>query len=467
MRAVKYTLLIVESPTIMKSVEALQIPGLEVMNTNGYAWMPVADPKSGKLKARANPDSNKFRKDLKDKALLASSIIIATDSDPSGQFLAHAISAYLGRDERIGYGSLTSIDRESVERLTARPAHSLGHSPDTLARYFTARSLLQRYIAHQTGTDYGLAEVLTAGLLLNEANTVDFITDNGHHYRSSDPLKCKWGDIFKTKPVPAGSDKIWKPVSHPFSTAILPVIEDQRFEETQNSLNRLFTNIPDELDAPLISYPRTGLQGYYAQTWNRLCEQYITEKGADRIKPEAMQEHVKPADGHESLYATTIAVTPHDARPWLKKNELELYSLIHKATVSSLLSPDEVDSSSCFSVNGRTLTPVEDSDSGATQVKAIQSLSGFTQSLFDTGWMKPSGIGKVLDVLVRDGWIVIENGPPHFVLPGSRVESLEGKLRDVALRLGSRAGKLHEIAMKPEETEGPWRRTFADCLQDP
>lgn len=83
-----YTLLIVESPVIARHIQQISPSSVYVLATGGFCWHPSYQAKKNTLKAVADPEKRSFRKELSEQAQWANRIIIATDSDPSGDFIA-------------------------------------------------------------------------------------------------------------------------------------------------------------------------------------------------------------------------------------------------------------------------------------------------------------------------------------------------------------------------------------------
>jgi DNA topoisomerase IA len=64
---------------------------LKYLPTDGYLWKPRYNSDTETLTAIADPKKRKLRKELKSISDWAAKIIIATDKDPAGDFIAWSL----------------------------------------------------------------------------------------------------------------------------------------------------------------------------------------------------------------------------------------------------------------------------------------------------------------------------------------------------------------------------------------
>lgn len=367
----QYTLLIVESPSIANIIRNFKIPFLEIIPTNGFCWKPVYDFKKQKLTYRADPNKRNLRKLLKSKAQWASKIIIATDTDSSGEFIAFTTWKYL-KDFDVHRAYLHNLSKKAIEELLNEnfPFEHKNFHP--LVNRYIVNNLLENDLKQRLGPMVWI-KLLTMMYWHNE-------------YRDSNLLK-----IPKNAKYPWNTADILEKLSYSYNSMI----------EAQKSLNDLFTLIPEDLEHGVISYPRTTAHGYYQSTWVANYQKWILNKPSESFKPEPIWEKVDRNIPHESIQPINTTITPLDVRPLMRKKYYDLYKMIYEHHLQVIQMPD--------------LRKKENSDhhysskknSGKSQ---YVKLSDYLSFLTKYQAAKPSGYGLLLDRLVNSRWLHIQNG---------------------------------------------------------
>lgn len=442
-----YTLLVVESGVTARAIENCEIPGLEVLPTFGYAWLPERDSNTGKLKAKANPDQSDFRKALKSKAQFANRIILATDSDPSGEFIAQSIYRFLGKDEKICSGNLGTVSPSGVQLLLDSAVPVNQDKASSLERYFRSRNMLVDAVRSAFGQRYSFEEIIALGCVLTQKEFIDFTDETcSLSLKPISPVAREESTRLNTKP--AQSDKsiksnvLYPVINFPVSTAFLPVSENGSYAESQEALNRLFSFFDPEIGSGLISYPRTVATGYYEGTWNRLSSELQKRAGAEGVLTPALRRIISTDEEHEALHVVNSEIEPFDLRPFLKKEALGLYRKLYRNTISSLKYPAGIpleqlvvcESGNLFySCDGSVLP-------GSAVLRPVTTVQQVMQMMLDSGWIKASRIGSAMDQLCRSDLFTVMNTPVNNITinikqDANNTTAFALKLRSAAIHL--------------------------------
>lgn len=419
MKISSYTLLIVESGVIARAIQALQIPGLEVMATSGYAWLPRIHPETGRLIAKANPAQLDFRKELKNKAQFASRIIIASDSDPSGTFIQNSIFRFLNMDNRVFNANLTAIGVDSVNRMIELASPTSESTTSTLERYFRCQSTLSSAVKRKTGKKNGLAEMLALSSLMSVKQFATFVgVNSGKLYKSLAPVSCVNDEAINVSALVSNTpqlkdERFWRPIRKPVSTAFLNPSYSGSYAESQDTLNRLFSFYDIDLGCGLISYPRTLATGYYYDTWEKLTAQIQKIEGAEGVLTPALRS-VHPAGyGHESIHVIDTNLEPSQLRPFLKRDLFGMYRTLYRLTMSAIRPPSEISPDFMLkSDSGAVFYPAEQSHLlDDSRLKPVLTTQQFMQKLLDSGWVKASSIGKTMDSISASNLFRLSSEP--------------------------------------------------------
>jgi hypothetical protein len=413
----EYTLLIVESPVIARILQRVSPPHINIMATSGYCWKPEYRPKNHQLKARANPDSREFRKELKEQAQWAVKIVIATDADPSGDFLAWALSRFL-KSPVILRSSVKSLNRIGVINSVQSAIQT-----DPASMY---TRLMNRSMMRYEWASSQLPDIEISGLAAAFGSSHPFHTFADHDqlpFHSSQPVHTPHDQQIKAGAVP---DETHYNLIHPLSTfealektVQLKITNTRR--EAQQLLQDLFTDKHGLHHDSLISYPRTSVKGYSAETWQRLHTQYLKISGTQPFRPTAARSTLNGTVPHESIHPLSLSRTPEEVSGTLSSAFGKLYTMIYRHTIDSITIPRP---SPCSyrspSLPGSILFHDRPLESKYRSLTPVRTLPEIGQIMHQYGILSPSSFGTRSDRWISDGLIRIKN---DFVVPGSALQS--------------------------------------------
>jgi 5S rRNA maturation endonuclease (ribonuclease M5) len=417
-----YTLLIVESPVIAGILQSVSPQSVYVMATGGYCWHPSFKQSSRKLTAIADPEKRSFRKELKEQSQWANRIIIATDSDPSGDFIAWSIAKHL-KPRPLLRGYLKSLSKNGVRRLLDDVYElQTEQLEERLKNRFT---LLDLWNQQNHLPDIQLAGI--ASLFGTQHNFTHF-KDNGADrriYRSSEPIAGYFDELFTFKKEP--DKKNWR-IDHPPST--FDVVEHAYtqsfatgFRDAQSLLQTLFETVLPHSGSSLISYPRTTANGFYSESWEAIRQQSIRLTNEIRFKPTFLQNSIDPESPHESIHPLRLSATPETVAGEIHSRLGNLYEWIYNQTLKSIQIPGQLNISFSSELNpGLYLYPLsQESENHSKQITVhpVFTISDFGKALNRLGVCKPSDFGSKMDEWIYKKWIRMDHG---VVKPGATLK---------------------------------------------
>lgn len=416
-----YTLLIVESPVIAGILQSVSPQSVYVLATGGYCWHPSYERSKRKLNAVADPEKRSFRKELKEQAQWANRIIIATDSDPSGDFIAWSLARYL-KPRPVLRGYLKNLTKHSVKQL-------LNEVQDLNADKLEER-LKNRYRLFDFWNDQKrLPDMQLAGIaslfgtkypyrhFSNEDETII--------YHASESISS-FPDELHSFSKNTGS-KNWR-IDHPPST--FDVVEyasgksfTTGFSDAQSLLQTLFETVLPDTGGSLISYPRTTANGFYSDSWDTIRQQFLKLSKEIRFKPVFLQSSIDAESPHESIHPLFLSATPELVTGQIHSRLGNLYEWIYNQTLRAIQIPDQLDVSYSSELNpGLYLYPEPETlKSPDTQITLhpVFTISDFGKALNLLGVCKPSNFGSKMDEWIYKKWILIEDS---IVKPGSALK---------------------------------------------
>jgi len=409
-----YTLLIVESPVIARIVQRYAPSSVYVMSTNGYAWKPVYDPKKHQLKAIADPDQIGFRKELKQQAGWAGNIIIATDPDPSGDFIAWSLCKFL-KDPSVKRSYIQHLGKRGIERLIST-AEVI--QPNLMEQRLKNRSLI-RHLWKQNGNRPSMEVAALASIFSDYFKYQNFRDQSGQLWRSNRPIRCNPDEWIPLK------DRVNEMEYHthdPLSTFDLLqlAIENEIFaslENAQNTLQQLFTHTLDYSEDPLISYPRTAANSFFSETWSELQKQFFKVQAEGEFKPMFIRNITGTDVAHESIYPLDLTLTPTKVSGELLSTLRDLYSVIYNQTVKAISVPKEKFNAyqSPFHPDIHFYCPDSDSDSPSAELMPVRTIAETGSILNQLGVQSASSFGKKMDQRQNQNYLKIDG---RFVKPG-------------------------------------------------
>lgn len=410
------------------------------MATEGYCWKPRYDADNNQLNAIADPTKASIRKEIKQQSEWANSIIVATDSDPSGDFIAWSVARFLS-SRRVKRGRLQSLSKSGIISMLSELSEiESTHLENRLKNRFLIKS---EWFRQKKWPDIQLSGLIS---IFGKTRTYrNFIGEKNKLFNSSEPLQCNSDELIQ---VSLNQKSTHFTQFSPLSTYdLIPLILNDglslNYKDAQLLLQQLFESTIRDGRNSLISYPRTDSRGFYTDTWEVMQTQHLKAGLNQRLKPSFLRDIAHPDTPHESVHPIDLTIQPESVKGELTSQIGRLYELIYDHTLKSITIPESLPVT--FS---NALMPdlffhsSEDSDlnSESISLRPCIAVDELGLEMNKLGVIKPSGFGKSLDEWVDRKWIQIHS---EVVQPGKTI--LE------QLQKGSALGKiLTELNEKAE-----------------
>lgn len=413
-----YTVLITESPVLAGLLQKQLPSSVYVIATSGYCWRPVYDPDQNNLKAIADLSKRELRKEIRDQASAAGNIIIATDSDPSGDFICWSVASFL----KMGF-----IKRSYIRDISRSGAVGLISEAETVQTDDLEQRLKSRYlIRHKWNSrrDFPAFDIAALSALFSapELDFTLFSDREGRLYQSHTPLRVSKGEW-----IPVQEDRSEEKYSRndPHSTFdLIPEMVRSGISESgtdaQLELQQLFQTTLTLSGESLISYPRTSCRAFYSSTWDHLRRQYLMFGELNELRPQFLEAIADSSEPHESVRPLNLKMTPESVRGELSSAAGRLYQLIYSGTLNAIRMPERLELVYLSGFHPDThFYPMDQTEAGSSQPEALRPILSPSQlghSLFRLGALKPSRFGRKLDEwlgsdLVRVNGHEVSSGP--------------------------------------------------------
>lgn len=389
------------------------------MATGGYCWKPEYDEKNNILKPVANPDQAEFRKELKEQAKWAGNIVVASDPDPSGDFIAWSISRFL-KSSLLKRGQIRHVSKSGI-------VQSLSETSELNESMLESR-LKNRYLIRNIWMqipelpDFGLAGVASA--FSSDLPYRSFLDENGVEYKSSQPVALSKDEWIQVHPDPSLNEfRNQKPLST--FDVIDKTVRNKTtntYSEAESLLFDLFQHKLPLSNDSLISYPRTDANALYSETWESLFLQF-NQLGINRaFKPSFLRETADANEPHESIHPLKLLHRPEQISGELARKPGELYKLIYEETLKAVSMPAALDQPLInkllgdihfYPANGEVKRIPE-------SLRPVCSVSDFGHRLKQLSLITPSSFGSKLDQWISGGILKSEGSyltPGKMVLP--------------------------------------------------
>lgn len=433
----EYTLLIVESPTIANRLRDIVPDYVYVLSTSGFLWKPLYDSKKGRLGRKAIPEKLEFRKELRREARYAVHIVVATDSDPSGDFIAWTIHKEFP-SKSIKRTHISSLSYSSVMRRL-KNAHSIDFSTlfIRLQNRFKIRQFWSEAYPKISMKDAGLLAVFGGELALNT-----FISDNEDHFFSESPanvtLDCS--QITANQSSETGWI-IYRPLST-FDVAgrLKQSSGLESFSSAQELTQRTFETTHPETGEGLITYPRTEARSFYSDTWQDLQKEWIKEKSLNEFMPDQLQDLTNPAKSHDSIRPLRLDVLPAWVDSHLPSEIGQAYRIIHSHTLKSIRLPEACTNVYKWMDNDLKFMTRSTVQYSSINLRPFLSVSELGYQLCKLGVLRPSGFGIFIDSAIKErtisikpsGEVIFNRAIKNSVHYGSKFSVILKKLRGAA-----------------------------------
>lgn len=407
-----YTLLIVESPVIARIIQKRLPSSVYVIATGGYCWKPKFDPSNLTLKAVADPALRSVRKELKEQSKWAVNIIVATDADPAGDFIAWSVAKFL-KSSRIKRGRIRSLSKAS---LLSMLDDVMEFEIDLLETRLRNRFLIR----HEWYQQKELPEMDLAGLISLFSGKFPFrhfLDEENTLYQSSNSVYAtpdEW--ISLSKSIDQQNYFSPKPLSlYDLIPSLVAMGITTSYRAAQEGLQKLFEATIDDDGISLVSYPRTNALSFYGETWEMLNDQFLKTGSSMQIKPRFLRDTADPDTPHESIHPLDLGVTPEKIKNLVPSEIYNIYSFIFKTTVEVLTMPSLVRTSWESELNPEIFFHQSDKSNLENVDNIISLIPRMTLSdagklLDDLGVLKPSAFASSIEKWLNQGWITVSNG---------------------------------------------------------
>lgn len=407
MTAHPLTLLIVESSVIADRIRKIAPPFLTVYATKGYLWHPIFDEKILQLRKKADPNKVSLRKELKEQAQWASKIVIATDSDPSGDFIACTLAQHLRRCTPLRT-NLNSISRASIEKSVNS---AVPFEPKRVLKALEAKYLIRNYWKRY----YPDLTLLEAGLIVlfgTDQFHKTFESENGLLFESSVPIQLSLEKEIAVEPVP--DKKGWEDNLPSSTFDIVPLVQKslqrKSYSEAQEILNRLFVQLDPESGDGLITYPRSAENRFYSDSWQRMQEQWVYFENLDRFRNTTLRDTLHSEAPHEAIHPTDLRHHPDRISKSIPKELANVYELIYRKTMSAITIPEtEKTTFSSQKYPKVTFISKEEQPIKSVNLRPVFTVSEIGALLENMGVLKASGFGSFLDRALESNLIFIQD----------------------------------------------------------
>lgn len=390
-------LVIVESPTKCKTIGQYlgndykvmaSIGHIRDLSTSGPGGLGVDVYNGFKPTYVVAKDKAEVIKSLKTNAKKADEVLLATDPDREGEAIAWHLAEVLGLD-------VTTTKRLEFHEITKPALMRALLDPRTIDMNLVASQETRRIMDRIIG--FRLSYLLQKKIKSRSAGrvqsvTLKFIIDREREIQAFNPEEY-WtvtGDFsnhhikadlvsYKGKPIKLTNEEetlkainsfpeIFKVQSFntvlkekdtrpPFTTSTMQQEAFNQFRYSTKKTALLAQHLYEgiEIDGVLhglITYMRTD-STRLSPEFTSLAKIYIREKFGDKYVGTIHKAKNKPniQDAHEAIRPTDLELTPQAVKPYLPRDEYNLYRLIYARTLASLMTP-RVDSVTTLKLEG-------------------------------------------------------------------------------------------------------------------
>lgn len=448
-----YTLLITESPVIAGLIQQHLPSSVYVISTSGYCWRPSYDPQSNRLKAIADPAKKDLRREMKEQASLAGNVIIATDSDPSGDFICWSVAGFLNP---------TILKRSYIRDISKNGAVELISEAESFYKDDLGEELRNRYlIQHLWSRARNLPPFDEAALAAVLGSTLpsNLFTDQaGTLFHSQEPVNAEPGEWLPVHPD-FSSEKYSR--EEPLSTFdIIPEMVRRGISEThtdaQIELQQLFQSRLSLSDESLISYPRTDSNAFYSSTWESLQNQFLKFEDLSMLKPRFLQAIADSSVPHEGIRPLSLQKSPDSIDGELSSAAGKLYRLIYEKTMEAIRMPEKLKSVAISEFYPDVyFYPAHNQAAKNPESNTLRPLitpDNLGKALNRLGAVKPSRFGRKMDEWLKKGLlksdgleITAGSALRHHLDDGVKYHKILIELRDASKKSGLQPETVKQI----------------------
>ncbi len=381
-------LVIVESPTKIKSVKKYLGSGYNVMASVGHvrdlpkSKLGVDIEKDFKPQYINMPDKKDVIKQLKEAAANSEQVLLATDPDREGEaiswHLAHILGLDLNEKNRISFNEITKtgvdaginnphkinldlVDAQQARRVLDRivgyklspflwrkvkSGLSAGRVQTAVLRLIVEREReIEAFVSEEYWTivaklkaERKSFEAKLYGMV--DGSKLDAIPDAENAQKIVDELE---GAVYTVSDIKRGTRN--KQPAPPFITSTLQQESSRKLNYTGQRTMRIAQQLYEGIDIP--GFGATGLITYMRTDSLRISEEarasatkYIDQKYGKKYlpsKPRYFKSKSGAQDAHEAIRPTDVFLTPDKIKDALTAEQYNLYKLIWERFVASLM----------------------------------------------------------------------------------------------------------------------------------
>lgn len=445
MRNSDYTLLIVESSTLARQLQKLLPQNIYVIATDGYLWTPSFRSDKLRLGKKAAPEKTDIRKELLEESMKAVRIIIATDSDPAGDFIAWTLSKHLKQ---------SALLRGNLQAISIDAATQLIHNTESIDDSNLYKRLENRFIIRELWSrEYPGLDMTTAGATSLFGSPVKFRhykSEKGDIYRTLKPVLSKYGTSIEH--FHRVDETIYETVSALSTYCVLEqmssAVDVLNFSDLQNRLNKLFVTSHPHTGEGLITYPRTDARSFFKRSWDDIRSQWIQRESLGNFIPPALQHCEPQGSAHDSIRPTDLKNDPEYIRKHIPEELASIYSVIYSQTLRAISMPMPAHSALKSNTIDAVFVSSVETELNRLRLQPVLTLSSFGHLLNGLGVIRPSRFGSYIDQARQEN--LIDISADQTVHPGkSLLEHMPNaeKYSTILYRLKAEADKPD---MKPE-----------------
>ncbi|MCL1948874.1 MAG: type I DNA topoisomerase, partial [Turicibacter sp.] len=405
-------LVIVESPAKAKTIENYLGKGFTVLSsvghirdlaTTGPGGLGVDVENEFKATYKNVTGKSKLIKELKSAAKDAEAVYLATDPDREGEAISWHLADVLGLD--VGLERRVVFNEITKDAILEAFEHPRAIDMD-LVRSQESRRILDRIIGFKLSKllqskikskSAGRVQSVALGLIVNrEKEILKFISEeywsiHGMFEHENTQLEAELLKKSGKKLEIANEDEVKKilfQLGDPYTVAMvekkdrlkqpkMPFITSTLQQEAHSKLGfnakKTMTVAQKLYEGINIGSETAGLITYMRTDSTRLSDQF-TDAAKSFIKDKFGAKYAKTGgaaakkgkntqDAHEAIRPSSVDRTPEDMKPYLKRDELRLYTLIWERAVASLMKPATLEATTVdissgdftFRINGQIL----------------------------------------------------------------------------------------------------------------
>lgn len=381
-------LLIVESPTKVKSIKKYLGSGYEVMASMGHirdlpkSKMGVDIEHDFKPQYINMSDKKELIKSLKDAAANSDEVLLATDPDREGEAISWHLAQILALDmneaNRVAFNEITE---SGVKAGIAKP-HKINLD---LVDAQQARRVLDRIVGYKlspflwkkvkSGLSAGRVQTVALRLIVEREREIEKFVAEEYWTVDAKLLSVRksftaklygFADGKKIEIIPSGeeAERIVRELDNaeykvaklkkgtrqkqpapPFITSTLQQEASRKLGFTGQRTMRIAQQLYEGVDVPnigttgLITYMRTDSLRISEEA-RAAAEKYISGKyGKDYLpaKPRYFKTKSGAQDAHEAIRPTSVTITPESVKESLTAEQYKLYKLIWERFIASLM----------------------------------------------------------------------------------------------------------------------------------